>query len=371
MILDLVRDGKRVGVTAMSHKVIANLLIAVARAAEDEGATIRIGQRASDADLANHAAIVGLDNAAALAALADGTLDVVGGTSWLWSRDEMAGSVDVLFVDEAGQMSLANVLATAQAGASLVLLGDPQQLEQPLRGTHPEGAARSALAHLLGPHATMPPELGLFLETTWRLHPDLCRFTSTVFYDGRLEPEPHLVAQDVLGSSALSGTGQRLSLVPHTGNDSLAQEEVERVASLAEELVNGGLQWVDRNGQLQVITWQEILIVAPYNAQVGALQRRLPGARVGTVDKFQGQEAPVVVYSTATSSIEDAPRGMDFLFSRHRLNVATSRARCLTMIVASPELFTARARTAEQMRLANAFCRYLELVQEQRNPPAP
>ena len=274
----------------------------------------------------------------------------------------MVGAVDALFVDEAGQMSLANVLAAASGATSLVLLGDPQQLDQPLQGAHPPGADRSALAHLLGDAVTMPDNLGLFLETTWRLHPDLCAYTSEVYYEGRLEPEPHLIGQDLRGPAPTSGTGPRLVAVVHEANDNSSLEEARVVADLAEALVDGGATWIDQHGHERSVDWSQIVIVAAYNAQVGAIARLLPQARVGTVDKFQGQEAPISIYSMASSSAEDAPRGMGFLYSGHRLNVATSRARCVAVVVASPRLLRVRARTPDQMRLANALARFAELA---------
>jgi uncharacterized protein len=277
----------------------------------------------------------------------------------------MIGAVDVLFVDEAGQISLANVVAISRATDSLVLLGDPQQLDQPMRGTHPPGADRSALAHVLAGQATMPPDRGLFLETTWRLHPQLCAFTSEVFYDDRLAPEPHLVVQrlEARGSAIRDGVGLRLLEVPTVGADNESPEEAEEVARVARSIVEAGASWVNWKGELRSVTWDEVLIVAPYNAQVGAIKRRLPPeARVGTVDKFQGQEAPISIYSLTTSNPELAPRGMDFLYSRNRLNVATSRARCITIVAASPDLLRVRARTPAQMRLANALCRYVEIA---------
>jgi superfamily I DNA and/or RNA helicase len=284
----------------------------------------------------------------------------------------MVEAVDVLFVDEAGQISLANVVAIARATDSLVLLGDPQQLDQPLQGTHPPGADRSALAHVLGDAATMPPTQGLFLERTWRLHPDLCDFTSEVFYDDRLEPEPQLEVQRVIAGGTLAdGTGPRRLDVATVGADNESAEEAEAVAELARAIVDGGATWIDAGGTDRRVGWNDILIVAPYNAQVGEIKRRLPTeARVGTVDKFQGQEAPISIYSMTTSSPELAPRGMDFLYSRHRLNVATSRARCVSVVVASPALFRVRARTPEQMRLANAFCRFAEMASVAQDRPS-
>ncbi len=274
--------------------------------------------------------------------------------------------MDVLFVDEAGQISLANVLSMSQAPASIVLLGDPQQLDQPLQGSHPPGAERSALAHVLGDAATIPANRGLFLETTWRLHPSLCDFTSEVFYDDRLEPEGQLALQRLSTPNAFAdGVGPRMLEVPTVGADNESPVEAAAVADLARSIVDGGSTWVDAEGIARPVTWHEVLIVAPYNAQVGEIQRHLPPeARVGTVDKFQGQEAPISIYSLTTSSPELAPRGMDFLYSRHRLNVATSRARCVAVVVASPDLLRVRARTPEQMRLANAFCRFAEFTKQ-------
>ena len=284
----------------------------------------------------------------------------------------MRRPVDVLFVDEAGQISLANVVSMAGAADSVVLLGDPQQLDQPMHGSHPPGADRSALSHVLDADATIPPDRGLFLATTWRLHPVLCRFTSEVFYDDRLEPEPHLALQVVrTREQRAQGVGPRLLEVRTTGADNDSPVEAEAVATLARSIVGGGTTWVDGRGVTHKVGWDDILIVAPYNAQVAAIARRLPPeARVGTVDKFQGQEAPISVYSLTTSSPELAPRGMEFLYSRNRLNVATSRARCVAFVIGSPDLWRVRARTPAQMRLANAFCRFVELASEQTATPS-
>jgi uncharacterized protein len=251
---------------------------------------------------------------------------------------------------------------------SIVLLGDPQQLDQPLQGSHPPGADRSSLAHLLGEHDTMPPTLGLFLEDTWRLHPNVTDFTSAAFYEGRLESRPELEHQSVHGPAPMRGSGLRLVPAEHRGADNASPAEARQVAELARTLVETASTWHTKDGEDRPIGWDDVLVVAPYNAQVGEIQRLLPAqARVGTVDKFQGQEAPISIYSMTTSSPEDAPRGMDFLYSRHRLNVATSRARCIAVVVAEPALLRVRARTPEQMRLANALCQFVELARE-RSP---
>jgi uncharacterized protein len=376
MILALLADGKKVGITANSHKVIANFLKTICEAA-DKAETeapgtvqLRAVQKVSEGDqgFEDPRVTVTTDNPLVRNGLQDGAFNLAAGTSWLWAPDKSDGLLDVLFVDEAGQMSLANVLAMSAATANIVLLGDPQQLDQPVQGSHPPGADRSALAHFLGTDVTMPPDRGLFLEHTWRLHPDIARFTSEAFYKGLLTSMPHLAQQTLLGDGPMTGVGLRLLPANHTGNDNESVEEAKQVAALVRGLIDARTTWINEKGEEGFLTEEDILIVAPYNAQVGAIKRELdPGARVGTVDKFQGQEAPVSIYSMTSSSPEDAPRGMDFLYSRNRLNVATSRARCVTVVVAQPALLLVRARTPEQMRLANALCQFAEMATGVKN----
>lgn len=372
MVLALVRRGLKVGVTAVSHKVIRNLLDAVVEAAEEEGVTIDCVHKVTKERAAEHPRIrERTGNAAILGALTKGEAQVAGGTAWLWAREEFFECVDVLFVDEAGQMALANVLAVAQAANNVVLLGDPQQLEQPQQGSHPAGTDVSALEHLLAGHKTVPPERGLFLEETWRLHPSICAYTSELFYENRLLARSGLEHQALAGNTPFAGAGLRYEPVLHDANQSSSREEVERVSGIVASLRNASVTWTDRHRASHPLTPDDILIVAPYNAQVFALAQALPDARIGTVDKFQGQEAPVVIYSMATSSPDDAPRGMEFLYSLNRLNVASSRARCVFILVANPRLFEPECRTPRQMQLANAFCRYLECATSRPGIPLP
>lgn len=231
-----------------------------------------------------------------------------------------------------------------------------------MQGSHPDGTDVSALDHMLGDHATIPTDRGLFLAETWRLHPAICSFTSEMFYESRLLPRPGLELQTINSSGSVAGSGLRYLPVIHHGNQSSSPEEADAVQALVQSIFASNTTWVDRAGDENPVTLDDILIIAPYNAQVFALQERLPGARIGTVDKFQGQEAPIVIYSMTTSSHADAPRGMEFLYSANRLNVATSRAKCLCILVAAPAVFEAECRTPSQMQLANAFCRYLELA---------
>ena len=261
-----------------------------------------------------------------------------------------------------GEMSLADVLAVSQAARNLVLLGDPQQLTSPLQGTHPPGTDVSALNHLLGDHDTMPADNGLFLPETWRMAPAICDFTSEVFYEGKLKPRSNLSCQRIDGSTRFVGNGLWRVEVVHEGNQSSSPEEVTVIERIVEELVGGDVTWTDSKGAHRKLELHNVLVVAPYNVQVYELVKALPvGARVGTVDKFQGQEAPVVIYSMATSSPEDAPRGMEFLYSGNRFNVATSRAQCACILVANPSLFEPECRSPRQIKLANALCRYVEL----------
>jgi uncharacterized protein len=363
MILDLVAAGRKVGVTATSHKVIGNLLLAIMDASREEGRAVRVMQKCDELEFCGHHDIEATnENGRVVAALVGSSVDVVGGTAWLWSRAEMAHSVDTLFVDEAGQMSLANVLSVAGAARNIVLLGDPRQLAQPSKGSHPPGSDLSALDHVLGPSPTITPQQGIFLGTTWRMHRDVCGFVSAASYESRLHPDESCNQQWVHAPGLLTGTGIRYLPARHWGNRTSSEEEAGLVVQLLNDLIQG--EWRDRDGTVRPIQLQDILVVAPFNAQVQLVQVTLPaGARVGTVDKFQGQEAPVVIYTLATSSPDDLPRGMEFLFSLNRLNVAVSRAQSLAAAICSPELLRVRAHTPEQLRLANALCFLVETAE--------
>lgn len=366
MICELVRSGRKVGVSAQSHKVIRNLLDAVVEAASKRGETVTcLHKVGKDEALGDEGAVRETpDNGEAHESLQSGAVRVLGGTAWLWSRPEFHEAADVLFVDEAGQMSLANALAVSQGAKSLVLVGDPRQLEQPIQGSHPEGADVSALDHVLAGAKTLPAGRGLFLDETWRLHPSICRFTSEAFYEDRLHSRAGLDQQAIEGPM-IFGAGLWYVPVEHDGNQSTSAEEVAVVRGLVESLVSGSTVWVNDEGMRRALGLKDVLVVAPYNAQVSDLLRALPkGAKVGTVDRFQGQEAPVVIVSMTTSSPDDAPRGMEFLYSLNRLNVATSRAKAACILIASPRLFEPDCRSPRQMQLANAFCRYLERASE-------
>ena len=371
MIEALVANGKRVGVMANSHKVIRNLLIEIG------AADARIGHKAGkeDDDLDDEAGRISIyvDNDAPLTALVSGEINVLGGTAWLWARAEYEDSVDVLFVDEAGQVALANVLGVCRTAKSVVLLGDPQQLDQPSKGSHPDGIGSSALQHVLGDSETMPSDRGLFLPVTWRLAPTICHFTSESFYAGQLVSKPGLENQSLTGTGLFDGAGVWLVEVVHDGNQNASDEEAVAIADIVDRLLTPGSMWIDEHGRSHQITAGDIRIITPFNAQVARLREVLELrtsnfdlAHIGTVDKFQGQQAAVSIYSMATSHPDDAPKGMEFLYSLNRLNVATSRARCAAIVVASPLLFEPDCQTPRRMRLAGALARFREMAHAQR-----
>ena len=292
--------------------------------------------------------------------------NLMAGTAWLWSREDMLDRVDVLVIDEAGQFSLANAVAVAPAAPRLLLLGDPQQLNQPLKGIHPPGSEVSVLEHLAGKDGILRATEASSSGETWRMRPEITAFTSELFYEGKLQARPDLSAQRIELADGSTVQGLTLLEVPHQGNSRESEEEAQAVVGLFKRLLAPGSTFTDREGTTVALTLQHLLVVAPYNAQVDLIRERLAAAgfsdaRVGTVDKFQGQEAPVAIYSLASSSAEDAPRGMGFLYALDRLNVATSRARCGTFVVASPRVLLAECKGPEQMRMVNAFVRFGEM----------
>jgi superfamily I DNA and/or RNA helicase len=315
-------------------------------------------QRCGDADVRCVSS-----NAQVLDALDAGDVDLLAGTGWLFARPELAGRLDVLVVDEAGQLSLANALAVSRAAANLVLLGDPQQLRQPGRGIHPPGADVSALQHVLGDDEVLPADRGVFLDRSWRMAPPLCRVVSELSYGGQLRPAPGAAGNAIdLPPRWAAPAGIGWLPVAHEGNGAASPEEAAVVAELVSDLM--GCQW-RTGGEDRVVGQGDVLVVTPYNAQVNQVRSvlaaaGLDGVEVGTVDKFQGREAAVAVFSLAASSGAHVPRRLDFLLDRHRLNVALSRAKTVAYLVGSPALLTSPVQTPEQLRLVNGLCRLVE-----------
>ncbi len=356
VIAKLLRDGKRVGITAVSHAVIGNLLSAV----QEADSNVAIAHKGNKQQVTNIQCERLSDKDDVLAALQ--SRKAVGATAFTWAALELNQQLDYLFIDEAGQMSLAMALTAARAAKNVVLLGDPQQLEQPQRAAHPEGSHIAALAHLIGDRQTIREEQGLFLDTTYRMHPNICTFTSDQYYEGRLHAQLNLARQTITGS-AFNDAQLVYHPFEHTGNQARSEEEAQAIASMIQTMLERPHHWTDSENRQSQIQPPDILVIAPYNAQVALLKRVLPdGVRIGTVDKFQGQQAPVVFYSMTSSSVEDAPRGMGFLFSPNRFNVATSRAKCTVIVVGSPALIYAQCSTPVQIQWANGLCRFVELA---------
>ena len=365
MILDLIAAGKRVGICSNSHRAIANLLDATMDAAAEAGIAVGAVQRAKkEQRCRTQSVLLAESTRTAHEALASPTYSLFAGTAWLFASLQFDQALDALFIDEAGQMSLANALAAATAARQLFLLGDPRQLAQPTRGDHPDGVGASALGHVIGDYETVPPDRGVFLPVTWRMHPEICRFISEQVYESRLDSHPKC-AQQSIGPREVGGvpigSGLRRLDVRHSGNRVEAREEVLAIAGACSNLL--GVPWTDQTGTTRPLEPRDIIVVAPYNRQVDLLNSMLPtGVVAGTVDRFQGQEAAVVFYSMTASDAHDLSRGLAFLFGLDRLNVAISRARALAVLVSSPSLLTATCHTADEVRLVNAVCRLAELA---------
>jgi len=362
VILHLLAQGQTVGITSNSHKAILNLMGSCAEAHGGPLPCVKVGGKDDDPFFERNPAALQRSSAAAVARVDETRL--VGGTAWFFSREDMQGKLDYLFVDEAGQLSLGHLVGMAGATRNIVLLGDQMQLGQPIQGAHPGDSGRSILDYLLEGRATIPDEMGLFLADTYRLHPKLCRFISGAVYENRLTSAP-VCAHRVIRVPADPGpvpveAGLLFIPVEHEGNTQGSDEEVQVITGLFRHLV--GRTHTDGDGNpAGTLTPQDILVVAPYNMQVRKLLGALPeNSRVGSVDKFQGQEAPGVILSMCASDASAHPRGMDFLFNRNRLNVALSRAQSLAIVVGHPGLAQAPCATLAHMHLVNLYCRILE-----------
>ena len=363
VICSLLAAGKKVGVSSNSHKAINNLLAKVEDVAEETGLSfvgVKKCTRGNDEQRLNGRIITDVEKAADMH---DYMPDLIGGTAWLFADSDFDQTLDYLFVDEAGQVSLGHLLAMGSAARNIVLVGDQMQLSQPIQGAHPGESGLSALDYLLQGEATVAPDRGILLDTSWRMHPSICGFISDAVYDGRLQAHPDCARQRLYlqpgHDPVLAESGIRFVAMDHTGCGQRSDAEVSRVKELAEGLI--GTEYTNRAGKTGKIGWKNILIVAPYNMQVNALTAALPAeARVGTVDKFQGQEAEVVIVSLATSTPDDLPRHVEFFYSKNRINVAISRARTLALVIANPKLLELDAKSVDHLQLVNTLAWVIE-----------
>jgi uncharacterized protein len=365
MIYALIKSGRRVGITAMSHAAIDNLLAATHEVFVEKGElselrALRRGDKPASGSLA------GVRYTSTPKDAEGTTYNLVAGTTWLWARPQLrAFPVDVLIVDEAGQLALADAVASANATKNMILLGDPLQLSQVAKAEHPDGSGASVLEHILGGHATLPVDQGVFISESRRMHPNVCRFISKQIYEGRLSSHESCARQDTE-----FGTGLRWLEARHMERSTESPEEAELVLAQISAML--GTSWVNQHGVAAPLRAEDFMVVAPYNDQVDLLRETfertadLRDVQVGTVDKFQGREAPVVFFTMTTSSAEDMPRGPEFLFSRNRLNVAISRARCLAYLVCTEQLLNSRARTIDEMRLIGTLSAFVEYATAER-----
>ncbi|MBB3167504.1 TM0106 family RecB-like putative nuclease [Simiduia aestuariiviva] len=357
VIAELMRRGARVGIASNSHKAINNLLLGVAKHCRVEGIAAQFACTKHPEPEFEALGVVELGNGALADWLADSS--VVGTTAWGFARPDMLGQLDYLFVDEAGQVSVANLVGMSGAARNLVLMGDQMQLGQPSQGSHPGESGLSVLDYLLHDTPTIPAHMGVFLGTTFRMHSRVNQFISQHIYEGKLAAHAHNdsrfidVPTDYRGP--LDQTAGLIYIpVHHEGNTQAALEEVDLIVALANELLGRRFHTGDAQCPTRSIEWRDMLFVAPYNLQVRQLQQALgPQARVGSVDKFQGQEAPIVFLSLCASDANESPRGLEFLFDRHRINVAISRAQCLAVVVGNPALAQTRASRVEQIPCVN------------------
>ncbi|MGA2123878.1 MAG: TM0106 family RecB-like putative nuclease [Acidimicrobiales bacterium] len=359
VIHHLISSGKRVGVVAMSHPAIDNLMTATHKVFDEAGDLDRL-HALRWKDTKDGTPLEFATYSQRKDDLESGEFNLIGGTAWLFAKPEMRQyPVDVLIVDEAGQLALADAVASTNGARNMLLLGDPLQLSQVAKAEHPGDSGASVLQHVLGTHLTIPNTQGVFLAKTWRMHPDVCEFISTQIYEDRLTSDESCVQQETE-----FGTGLRWLEARHSRRSTESIEEAELVAGQISRLV--GTKWIDQKGESRVLEGRDFMVVAPYNDQVRLLQatfRAVPGldsVQVGTVDKFQGREAPVVFFTMTTSSAADMPRGPEFLFSRNRLNVAVSRARCLAYLVCTEELLNSRAADIDDMRLISTLSAFVE-----------
>lgn len=363
VIAALVKAGKRVGIMSNSHAAIMNLikslpeLLPNAKLAKVGG----YGPIKEFKELYTAEQYPNLDYRTSMDFTKKApyeTYDVIGATVYGFAKDiAYETPIDYLFVDEASQVALANLVAVTGATKNIILMGDQMQLEQPIQGSHPGQAGSSALEFMLKGHAVIPEEQGVFLERTYRMHPNVCQPLSEIVYEGKLKTDADNANQSI-NIDAPKLITQASGILPikvnHEGNAQSSDEEVVVVQQLIDELITG--TYTNKDGEINPITEDDILVVAPYNMQVNLLKEKLSdNLKIGTIDKFQGQEAPVVIISMAVSDVEESSRGLDFVFDINRLNVAVSRAKALAIIVANDGLEQCKVSGLGQMEKVGFF----------------
>ena len=364
IIKNLISKGKRIGISSNSHKAIVNLMDGASDLILKDninGNLIKVGGDSED-QIFNKENVFFRKNANDCNK--DLTLSPIcfGGTAWFFCNDILIQNnikkFDFLFIDEAGQVPIANLIGMSRIANNIILMGDHMQLGQPIQGSHPNNSGDSILEYLLQEKSTIPTNMGIFLPKTYRMHPDICDIISNLVYDTRLSSAEVTKRHIVNVSKKILPIKHGIYYIPviHEGNSQGSEEEANVIAELAEKLINSPFWSKNNNDKKRLIDWHDMLFVAPYNYQVNLLKNKLnSNAKVGSVDKFQGQEAPIVFLSMCTSDASESPRGIEFLFSKNRLNVAISRAQSIVIVVGSPNLSKSSPKNLKQMELINFF----------------
>lgn len=368
VIAELLRDGAKVGISSNSHKAINNLLLSTAKYCQQQGIVASFYCAKETDDELKRYDINQIGNSQILDSLKGPC--VFGTTAWGFCRDELSAGFDYLFIDEAGQVSTANFVAMSRCAKNLILMGDQMQLGQPSQGTHPAESGLSVLDYMLHDTPTIDADIGVFLDTTYRMHSKVNEFISSNIYAGKLRSNvdndnryllpPTQLANDRLTDIDHICAGIVFMPVEHQGNTQASDEEVEVIVEMANKMLARqfatGEMTAEGLSVIRSIGWSDMLFVAPYNHQVSKLKAALgPDARVGSVDKFQGQEAAIVFLSMCASDANESPRGIDFLFNKNRLNVALSRAQILAIVVGSPDLGDTAVNSVEHLRKVNLY----------------
>ncbi|NQY51599.1 MAG: AAA family ATPase, partial [Piscirickettsiaceae bacterium] len=359
VIAELIKSGTRIGITSNSHKAINNLLLNTAKYCKEEGITATFGcTKDNELELASYDVNI-LKNNELINHIQPSC--VIGTTAWGFARSDMVDQFDYLFVDEAGQVAIANLIAMSRSATNLILIGDQMQLGQPLQGTHPSDSGLSVLEYLLHKTPTIPDDMGVFLNTTYRMHSMVNQYISEHIYEGKLKSDPNNdrriieVPVDYYGPLKVEA-GVVFIPVKHEGNTQASDEEVANIKALAGDLMGRIFHTGKSNPETRTIGWNDIIFVAPYNYQVRKLRIALgEKAKIGSIDKFQGQEAPIVFLSMCVSDVSESLRGCDFILSKNRINVAISRAQSLVVVVGSPNIDRTPVSGVNQIKLVNLF----------------
>jgi len=371
LISKLIEKGLRVAISSNGHKAINNILLKVENFCKLNSIRGNLYKRSSSSSIRDDE-LYFMNSSITASTTYRQDIDVLGATVFSLSKQDYFGQpFDYLIIDESGQVSSANLLYMSQCAKNILLVGDQQQLSQPKKASHPGDSGLSCLEYFMNGEDIVPTDKGFFLPKSWRMPPDLTNVVSRMFYEGRLEPEMANSVNKVFWSGKTSGL-EFFPVKHKSQNSSFSIEEAEYIYHLLKKIIGSEYQFIsnstksknqDMNLEKKVISPEDILVTTPYNAQKNLLQKELKGlADVGTVDKFQGLEKPIAIYSLASTDSENAPRGLSFVLNANRLNVAISRAKCLSIVVGSPELANCMPKNVEEAKQLSRFCKILRFM---------